>query len=697
MSTCTSSRWLRVLVAVMPGLTIVGCSADARVTDPTDAQAAPPVVARVTEPTRVEPSVPDATDAEAADAAVSQSDFYCGGFSAEQPPTLLAIDLATGEPVWQLCSASTIPVYVRARALGATVLWEQDGRGAGSYVGVDDTGAEQWRRPTRFDDGSVVVSGSTVVVVTAEVDGIEASTGKVLWTHPVADGTPVGSTPTLIIEASGGPYRLSTDVAPNSPPGLVSLRGIDAVTGVQAWATEIDVGPIPRYDSRSLSVGDLVIAVPHTDGNTDIIDAATGNALRTEPGLVVAEGSLLTERDLTTWTTTALIEPFSGTRLASPDGTQVTVMPWRLSLPASAGVLYASNPPTGPAATLRLVENSTGSVRWEIPYQEVIGRSADLVFVVEGPLLQVLDADDGTVAVQYQAPTDLATFRTAVAGDGMVIVSSEWRGGAESTSPGTVVEPPDCTGGAVILESALHVGPMIVTESPDGQTFCIEIDGVETFGNVPSAPSPDPRVDSMVMFDSGAFYTFVLPNGFPQSIEIIDEQGNEMIAARGLASDYLVVFQADIGLREGMPANVERTIDLVIPGGEILATVKFAGFSTEDQEVGASFEEFISCARDHGVPILDPPAGGGMLTVAEPSSPEVLRDAWASCRALRESYFRWQQQQTPESLEHQRAVDDCLAEAGYYPALAQPVAEPAAYESAIAVCKAFAQANTPSG
>ena len=34
----------------------------------------------------------------------ADSDFYCGPFGAEQPPTLLAVELATGTPAWRMCS-----------------------------------------------------------------------------------------------------------------------------------------------------------------------------------------------------------------------------------------------------------------------------------------------------------------------------------------------------------------------------------------------------------------------------------------------------------------------------------------------------------------------------------------------------------------------------------------------------------------
>jgi putative pyrroloquinoline-quinone binding quinoprotein len=674
-STTKSHRSLRAIGPVVLGLAIAACSAGGG-----DADA--PFISSGTDPTDA-----DAPATTTVAAPVVESDFYCGTFGAEQAPTLLAIDLATGEPVWRMCSASTFPLFVWGRAVGATILLEQDGRLGGSIVAVDDTGVERWRRPTRMEGNSFFVSGSTAVAVAAEVEGIEAATGEVLWQHPVADGTPLGATEDFVIEVSGGPYALSSEATSGLPSGRASMRAVDAVTGEQRWARPIDLVPLPPPNQYSPTVGDTVIAIANTDGSTEIIDATTGDDLRTEPGFVVAEGSLLIERDATTYRTTALVEPVSGSRLEAPSGTLVYTLPVGTRVPSAAGRLVASDPPTGPAATLRLVDTSTGAVRWQIPYLLVIGRSSDHIFVVDGPLLQVLDATDGSVAAEYRAPTDLVTFKHGVAGDGIVVVSSEWRGSPGPSTPGGPVAAPDCTNGPTILEAALDDGPLIVTESPDGQFFCIEMGGTSTIGNVPTVPTADPQVDSTGMFGSIGFYTLALPEGFAQQVTVVDEGGVEMTVARGSTSDYLVLIQPRIGQAAGGPATSQRTVDLLGPGGDVLAKVTFTGFPSEDV---ATFEDFMSCASDHGVEMTVPPVGGAIVAL-EPSPPDVLRDAWESCRDLYLSSLRSSQQAGPEFLSNQRVLNDCLADAGYYQTLGQPIADGAAFEVAYQGC----QESTP--
>jgi hypothetical protein len=116
-----------------------------------------------------------------------------------------------------------------------------------------------------------------------------------------------------------------------------------------------------------------------------------------------------------------------------------------------------------------------------------------------------------------------------------------------------------------------------------------------------------------------------------------------------------------------------------------LATVSFTGFSTED---GASFDEFVNCAREHGVEIpMTPPSG--TVPVVEPVAPEIVRDAWAACRDVFAAAQRSSQQGSPEFLTDSLAQLDCMAEAGYSTILqGQPsVRDMAAQQAAFASCQ----------
>ena len=424
-----------------------------------------------------------------------------------------------------------------------------------------------------------------MITVAAEVEAIDAATGDVRWTHPVADGTPLGTAQGLVIEVDGGPYALSTDIATGETEPS-TLRALDAATGEERWSRPVDLAPVPMPSQFSPTVGDGVIAIVSGDGTTTIIDVVSGQDLRTEPGELYAQGGLLIGRDPTDPSGMgSMVDPATGAVWAPVDGS--IVQSWLVGAysPGAAGVLVASDPPTGPAATLTLIDPVSGAIQWEVPYRQPIGRSADHVFVVDESTLEVLDVTNGDVVVEYEPPTELVTFTNAVVADGLVIVSAQWRGAPSGTGTPSPDTAPDCTGGSVLLDTNLDDGSLVVRESSDGTVFCVEFDGQESIGNVPSVPSPDPRFDSLGFFEpGGAWYTLTLPEGL-EDVTVVDEQGEVMPAARGVAGDYLVVFQPGIThTDDGGPAMVERRIELVGADGTVIANVSFFGLPPADSK-----------------------------------------------------------------------------------------------------------------
>ena len=618
--------------------------------------------------------------------------FYCGDFGSEEPPTLLAIDVETAAPVWKMCSDSSIPMYIAGSADGATVLLEQDGRGGAELVAVDDAGAERWRRPTPMDGivgATFLAAGPIAVVTTDAVEGIMASTGDVLWSHPVADGTPIGATGDLVIEVSGGPFALSTDVS--TAAGSVTMRAVEPASGEQRWSRPVDLVDGPMPSQYSPTVGDEVIVIPDNDGSTTLLETATGSELRTGPGFVEASGALLYERDPATYQIAALIEPTSGARLDPPTGTPVVTMTFRGQVPG--GLLVASDPPTGPAATLRLIDTTTGSVRWEIPHLAIIGGSDDHLVAATGPLLQILDVADGSVLAEYRAPTDLVTFTSAVSGDGLVIVAPEWRGGA----PGNVGEEdfvqPDCEGGPTMLDVTIDGTRYIVTESTDATAFCVDEGGTKAIGFVPTTPTPDPREETTMISGHGVFQVIALPEDFPEVRAAVDNGDAPMSIARGIDADYLVLIEhvpgePTAGTFFQSPVFGSRTFELFGPDGVLLARVPIsepAGPNGPLDGDAPTYEDFVACAAEYGVDIpLTQPGESPASTV--PANPDNLRDAWSSCRDLMADYMRASDQGGSEFVENFMAQLDCVADAGFYPSLGQQPEDPNASMWAFDAC-----------
>ena len=403
-----------------------------------------------------------------------------------------------------------------------------------------------------------------MITVAAEVEAIDAATGDVRWTHPVADGTPLGTAQGLVIEVDGGPYSLSTDIATGETEPS-TLRALDAATGEERWSRPVDLAPVPMPSQFSPTVGDGVIAIVSGDGTTRIIDVVSGQDLRTEPGELYAQGGLLLRRHPTDPAGMgSMVDPATGAVWAPVDGS--IVQSWLVGAysPGAAGVLVASDPPTGPAATLTLIDPVSGAMQWEVPYRQPIGRSADHVFVVDESTLEVLDVTNGDVVVEYEPPTELVTFTNAVVADGLVIVSTQWRGAPSGTGTPSSDTAPDCTGGPVLLDTELDDGSLVVRESSDGTVFCVESDGAEihrqrSFGSVTGSTLRQPgllRAGRRLVHTDASRRTRATS---PWSTS----KAKSCRAARGVAADYLVVFQPGIThTDDGGPAMVERTIEL---------------------------------------------------------------------------------------------------------------------------------------
>ena len=76
----------------------------------------------------------------------------------------------------------------------------------------------------------------------------------------------------------------------------------------------------------------------------------------------------------------------------------------------------------------------------------------------------------------------------------------------------------------------------------------------------------------------------------------------------------------------------------------------------------------------------------------EPGDPAALQaPAWASCADLLFSYLAGNGQGGPESSRTSRAEMDCLAAAGFYPMINEPITDPAGHNAATEKCRAEGQ------
>ena len=146
-------RWGAVVLS--GGLCLLACTSSTGVQQRAAHEVLPP--SAITTASRGTPPLQPSTTLDTADP--MPSDFFCGEFGSEHPPTLVAIDLASATPVWTTCDDSPIPSYMVGRADGATVMLVQHPHGGADLVGIDDAGRRTMaspgpgRRPFEFARG----------------------------------------------------------------------------------------------------------------------------------------------------------------------------------------------------------------------------------------------------------------------------------------------------------------------------------------------------------------------------------------------------------------------------------------------------------------------------------------------------------------------------------------------------------------
>ncbi|HEX6656684.1 MAG TPA: PQQ-binding-like beta-propeller repeat protein, partial [Ilumatobacter sp.] len=523
------------------------------------------------------------------------------------------------------------------------------------------------------------------------VEAIDAATGDVLWSHPVEEGTPIAASESIVLVGSGGPYALSTDVEPGASLAEATMRALDPRTGEERWSQDLELVPGPPGQYSPSVVGTTVI-VPHLEGTTDFLDAETGALLRNEriaEHLIPLGAVLLATEPLgmgaPSTTPLAIIEPRTGNRSTPPPGIPVYTM-GQQTLPDGSGVLMSSDPPVGPSAKLWLLDESTGAERWSIPFQPVIGRSKDHVVVSDGPVVRVLSAVDGEVVSEFELPTDRGGVLAAAVGDEQVVLAVQSFSGPQGAP--TQSEPPDCTGGTTLLDTTIEGEPLTIVEATEGDWFCATTPEGTTFGPVPAAPTAEPAFDQMSPLPGdGAWYTIIVPEGFGDDVRAVDERGQQLTVASGRAADYLILIQPHIGYTDQFPAMADKNIELRGADGALLARLMFNGFASEDVAPVEQVEypDFVACVNEHGVELELPTVSGPLPGPGTPAAPEQLAAAWSACRDTWIAVQRYQMQGgNPEFLEQRLFLDDCLAEAGFYTMMNQPmdvVAYPPAYES----------------
>lgn len=389
------------------------------------------------------------------------------------------------EQVW---SQPLDGVYPSALNAHAGVLYLS---GFGGVMAMDQSrGGKRWQALSDLDSQSVPVFGAGVVCITGVrtggrtvVNGIEASSGRVLWEREV-DGltdyapTPAGdvmlvvigdavvASPTVVhaFDTRSGRIRWSTELpartvdpsAPVSGHGLVYLTSGVFSGGSMAWALDLATGTL-RWKSPSegflgapvLAGRELHMTANPSSGSADqghnafvTLDAVSGKDLRRAGNLPVGS---------------------------------------ELSVQRVGGTLYAAVRRYGDEyrTTLAAVDVSTGRLRWQadtgIDIVRTFRVSGDTVLaggneppeITGSYLVQVFDADTGRRRWTHDMGTQVSSQGPVLTG-GTVCVATRAK---KSTDRGTLTFLDTASGTTRWRHSLSASGN--ATTCPDGRTLYV--------------------------------------------------------------------------------------------------------------------------------------------------------------------------------------------------------------------------------
>jgi hypothetical protein len=248
----------------------------------------------------------------------------------------------------------------------------------------------------------------------------------------------------------------------------------------------------------------------------------------------------------------------------------------------------------------------------------------------------------------------------------------------------------DCAGGTILLETVIAGEAVTILEDAASGFFCIGSSTVVPPGRIPTVPTAEPVFEESGLFgpEGPAWYTISLPEDFPDGLTAVDELGTDLITVRGQAADYLILIQTEVGQSEGYPAMTEKRVELAGADGEVLARVSFSGFGARDvaavEEV--TYEDFVACVNENGIDLQLPTVTGTLPPPQTPATREQLTAAWSACREVWAEAQRYQNQGAyPEFTEQRLFLDSCLADAGFFTMMGQPM-DPDAFAIAYDTC-----------
>ncbi len=282
----------------------------------------------------------------------TETELYLSfAWDTDQAPGIGAVDLTTGEPIWQRFLPET-PQDLELREQQLLVTMRSE------LLSIDPTtGETRWSTAEEFDLERVIIDDEQIVALTSVgVTGIDAESGHRLWTVPIERPDNLAATDGFVV-VSAGPRIVAVDT--------IEQRAVWEITTDRLRAGEIhltDHAVIVEASPASAPTG-ARLTFDRRNGVELLRIEHTSNIHVTDTGLVVTTGVNDEGRPGTPYWLYA-IDPVSGEiRWQRP-----ATAPLRASLLAADGtqlVITDPHPAIGGVHRLQLLASDSGVIVWE--------------------------------------------------------------------------------------------------------------------------------------------------------------------------------------------------------------------------------------------------------------------------------------------------------------------------------------------
>jgi hypothetical protein len=134
------------------------------------------------------------------------------------------------------------------------------------------------------------------------------------------------------------------------------------------------------------------------------------------------------------------------------------------------------------------------------------------------------------------------------------------------------LQPSTCAGANELGRTSFGSDTVVIAETDDLSTMCVGHVPVDVVLPMRAAGAPQLR-NSGTATPRSRFFTFALPPGFPDDVEVLDAAGTPLVTYRSGSGDFVIVLYGEIDPTTTPTARIETTWTFTDGAGTLISEV----------------------------------------------------------------------------------------------------------------------------